>query len=178
MTSVQPGRCSDVLPLLQSLHCYCILHQKNNHDLQFRAEHGGAIGVGDLKCLNTDNFPWEKPHWRHGKRLFGVSWGELWNRWKRLYNCYVWLMKAQSHFSSSSKLWCQFGSLKDSFGFFRKAERRTKDVTTCRNWSCIDLRLMCFTIFWAPSCFQRFKEVDARRIENAMWRCWSKRFVW
>jgi hypothetical protein len=36
--------------------------KKNNHDLQFRAEHGGAIGVGDLKCLNTDNFPWEKPH--------------------------------------------------------------------------------------------------------------------
>ena len=55
---------------LDDAQMFCICYNRyiatvyytKKHYLQSRAEHGGAIGVGDLKCLNTDNFPWEKPH--------------------------------------------------------------------------------------------------------------------
>jgi len=50
----------------------------------------------------------------------------------------------------------------------------------CRNMSQLELHGFAFDVFYnflGTVLLQRFKEVDARRIENAMWRCWSKRFV-
>ena len=135
---------------LDDAQMFCICYNRyiatvyytKKHYLQSRAEHGGAIGVGDLKCLNTDNFPWEKPHWRHGKRLFGVSWGELWNRWKRLYNCYVmfgsWKPKATSvHHQSFGASLGHSKTVLDSSEKQRDEQKMSQHVATRVAWICV-----------------------------------------